>query len=155
MKAKNLVLLIVVAAVLGGLAYLKSRPSSAPGAGASANGQLVLPALDKTENLNRIAEIVVAGPGSTARVSCVKGKWVAADKFGYPVRFDTVSRFLVTLSGLKVGQQIGGGAAKRLMGLLRFQIANVLTDENIVADHERDGILQMRANGKHILNFEF
>ena len=111
MKAKNLVLLIVVAVVLGGLAYLKSRPPSAPGAGTSAAGQLVLPALDKPENLNRIAEIVVAGPGSTARVSCVKGKWVAADKFGYPVRFDAVSRFLVTLSGLKVGQQVGGGAA--------------------------------------------
>ena len=111
MKAKNLVLLIVVAAVLGGLAYLKTRPSSAPGAGASANGQLVLPALDKPENLNRITEIVVAGPGSTARVSCVKGTWVAGDKFNYPVRFDTVSRFLVTLSSLKVGQQVVGGAA--------------------------------------------
>ena len=45
--------------------------------------------------------------------------------------------------------KIGDDAAEGGMGLLRFQIADVLADENLVADRKRDGIFQMRANGQN------
>ena len=46
-------------------------------------------------------------------------------------------------------RQIGGDAAERLIRLLRFQIADVLADENIFADRQRHGIFQMRADGEN------
>ena len=45
--------------------------------------------------------------------------------------------------------EIGNNAAEGGMGLLRFQIADVLADENLVADREGNGILQMRANSQN------
>ena len=49
--------------------------------------------------------------------------------------------------------KIGNDAAEGGMGLLGFQIADVLADENLVADRERDGVFQMRANGQNISEF--
>jgi len=41
--------------------------------------------------------------------------------------------------------KIGNDAAEGGMGLLRFQIADVLADENLVADCQRHRVLQMRS----------
>jgi hypothetical protein len=35
------------------------------------------------------------------------------------------------------------------VGLLRFQIADVLADENLVADRQGNGVFQMRADGQN------
>ena len=45
--------------------------------------------------------------------------------------------------------EIGDDAAERGMGLLRFQIADVLAEENLIADRERDSVFQMRADGQN------
>ena len=45
--------------------------------------------------------------------------------------------------------KIGDDAAEGGVRLLRFQIADVLADENLIADRKRDGVLQMRANGQN------
>ena len=45
--------------------------------------------------------------------------------------------------------KIGNDAAEGGMCLLRFQITNVLAEENLVADREGNGIFQMRANGQN------
>ena len=46
--------------------------------------------------------------------------------------------------------QIAACPAKRSVSLFRFQIADVLTDKNVVIDFERDGVLQVRANRENI-----
>ena len=51
--------------------------------------------------------------------------------------------------------KIGDDAAEGGMRLLRFQIADVLADENLVADGQRDGIFQMRANGQNNFGSDF
>ncbi len=45
--------------------------------------------------------------------------------------------------------KIRDNAAKGGVRLLRFQITNVLADENLVANGERDGVFQMRTNGQN------
>ena len=45
--------------------------------------------------------------------------------------------------------EIGDDTAEGGVRLLRFQIANVLADENLVADRQRNGVFQMSANGQN------
>lgn len=45
-------------------------------------------------------------------------------------------------------RKVGCRPEEGFVGLCSFQIADVLTDENIRGHAERDGILQMRAQGK-------
>ena len=45
--------------------------------------------------------------------------------------------------------KIGDDAAEGVVRRLRFQIADVLADENLIADGQRDGIFQMRADGQN------
>ena len=45
--------------------------------------------------------------------------------------------------------KIGDDAAEGIVRRLRFQIADVLADENLVSDGQRDGIFQMRADGQN------
>jgi len=50
--------------------------------------------------------------------------------------------------------QISARSAKRSVSLFRFQIADVLADKNVVIDLERDGVLQVRPNGKNCRAFD-
>ena len=45
--------------------------------------------------------------------------------------------------------KIGDDAAEGGVGRLRFQIADVLADENLVADRKGHGVFQMRAHGQN------
>ena len=47
--------------------------------------------------------------------------------------------------------KISDDAAEGVVRRLRFQIANVLADENLIPDGQRDGIFQMRADGEDCL----
>ena len=42
--------------------------------------------------------------------------------------------------------EIGDDAAEGGVRLFRFQVADVLADENLIADRKRDGVFQMRAH---------
>ena len=55
-------------------------------------------------------------------------------------RDDLGSRFVKPL-------EIGDHAAEGLVGRVGFQVADVLADEHLRADRQRDGVLQMRADG--------
>ena len=45
-------------------------------------------------------------------------------------------------------RQIGRRSNESSVGLLRFQITDMLADKNVRADAERDSILQMRAESE-------
>ncbi len=98
MKPKNLIILVVVAAVLAGLAVLTKRDkgSSTP----DILGNTILPDLP----VNDVAKVVVQTEGATATVERVKGTWVATSKHGYPADFGKVRDGLMKLSELKIGQ---------------------------------------------------
>ncbi len=44
--------------------------------------------------------------------------------------------------------EVGDYAPERMVCLLGFQIADVLAEENLIADGKRDGVFQMRADGQ-------
>jgi len=43
--------------------------------------------------------------------------------------------------------EVGNDAPESLESLVRLQVADVLTDEDLRPHRERDGVLQMRADG--------
>jgi hypothetical protein len=98
MKGKTLLILVVLAVVLVGLAVLTSRreASSTP----AAAGKLALPDLP----VNDVRKIVLTDGASTATVARVNDVWVSADKYGYPADFEKVRAALLKLSEMKVGQ---------------------------------------------------
>lgn len=104
MKGKNLIVLVVIAVVLCGLAYLSSVKKRRGGETMTLIGKPVLAALQDTEKLNSIVRLVFQSADSVISVARVADVWVAPDKFDYPVDFDKVRDFLRKLSELKIGQ---------------------------------------------------
>ena len=97
MRGKNLIVLLVLAAILVVTAVMSNRKSqSAP---PSAIGALLLPEL----NLNAINSIVVATKASTASVEKGEEGWIVVEKHGYPADFDAIRDSLITLSKVKIG----------------------------------------------------
>ena len=110
MKPKNLLILLVVAAVLIGLAGLVSKRSER---GMNLTGEIgkpVLPALSDPETLNKVEQIVFRSGARTVHVARVNEVWAAPDRYGYPMKFDRVHDFVRTLSTLKIGQVIPADA---------------------------------------------
>jgi len=109
MKARNLIILIVVAVLLCGWAYLsssrKKRRTEAP----ADIGKPLLAELQDTERLNSIAAIEFVTAQSTVTVSKVEGKWVSPARYNYPLQFESVRDFLRKLAELKTGQPLAGG----------------------------------------------
>jgi hypothetical protein len=106
MKSKNLIILVVVAGLLAGLAYrakTRTRPDKAT---PSAMGQPVLAELQDPDVLNGIEKIEFVATGQTITVQRSGETWVAPDRFGYPVNFDKLRDFLRTLNKMKVGQVV-------------------------------------------------
>jgi hypothetical protein len=46
------------------------------------------------------------------------------------------------------GLEVGDGAAEGFEGLVRFQVADVLAEEDLLAYAEGNGVLQVRADGQ-------
>ncbi len=98
MKPKNLIILVVVAVVLAGLAVLTKRDKGT--ATPDILGKAILPDLP----VNDITRIVVEAKDATTTVERVEGTWVATSKYGYPADFGKVRDALMKLSELKIGQ---------------------------------------------------
>ena len=53
-------------------------------------------------------------------------------------------------AGFVEGLEVGDDAAEGFVGLVGFQVADVLADEDLGADGEGDGVLQVGADGETI-----
>ena len=100
MKTKNLILLIVVAAVLGGAAWFLKR--DARPASAALNGQEILPDL----SLADVARIEV---GDSLVLSAATDGWKVDSLYGYPADRAKIAEHVLALADLKVGQVVRGG----------------------------------------------
>ena len=99
MKTKNLVLLVVVAAVLGGAAWFLKR--DARPASAALNGQEILPDL----SLADVARIEV---GDSLVLSAATDGWKVDSLYGYPADRAKIAEHVLALADLKVGQVVRG-----------------------------------------------
>ena len=102
MKGKTFSILLVVAVVLGGLAFLRfsDRDKSID----TRMGQKLFADLP----VNQVASIAIAGPDSS--VTLVKGDnvWQVKERHGYPADFGELRDMVVKLSRLKIGRAFSG-----------------------------------------------
>lgn len=134
MKGKNLVILVVLAVILVGYAYLSSNRNRQPPAAASVLGKPVLPALQETEVLNSIERLTFRSAAGTVAVAQAESGWVAPAKYGYPVEFNKVHDFVRKLRDLKVGQCMPEGR-KQLEEL------NLLSPRDVSGTNQPTGTL--------------
>ena len=99
MTNKNLVVLVVIAAVLGGAAYFLSsgsRPTAA-----KLNGKTVLPGLS-------VAEVARVEVGGKLTLAAAADGWKIESLHGYPADREKIAENLLKLAELKVGQVARG-----------------------------------------------
>ncbi len=113
MKAKQLLLLIVVAAALFGLTTLTKKRNAA--SADALTGTPLLPNLD----LNRIAAVEITDAGTTLRLARSDDRWVLTNAYHYPADFARLSQRLIALRDIKIGQvqrgmTLDGDAATRV-----------------------------------------
>src|SRR5690554_5417053 len=98
MNSKKILLLLVLAVVLLGVAFWsQSTRKAAP---PSAVGRRVLSDLD----LNAVASVEVAEDGTILRMHRKDDRWVATNAFDYPLDFGKLRERLLTLRNLRIGQ---------------------------------------------------
>ena len=110
MKAKQLLVLLVIAAVVvaASVWLYRQRSREWTGGGESAGiGALVLPGLP----VNDIVAMVVKDSAGSLRLEKRDGVWSVPDAGGYRADFEKVRALLVTLKELKVAQPVPGGDA--------------------------------------------
>ncbi|MBU4201334.1 MAG: DUF4340 domain-containing protein [Verrucomicrobia bacterium] len=98
MKLKTFVILIVLAVLLGGMAYwtVQNKTAAMP----PVIGSKVLPPFP----LNEVSKILILSSGTNITVAKTQGIWTVASRFNYPAKFATIVESLRELSDLKVGQ---------------------------------------------------
>jgi hypothetical protein len=108
MKTKNLMILVLAAVVLGGLAHLSSTHRNKKGSPAN-TGKSIFPVLQQDDALKSIDRIVVRSFDKTITFARVNNIWVAPERYNYPADFSKVGDFVRKVIDLKIGQAVTGG----------------------------------------------
>ena len=101
MKPRNILILIITAAVLAAAAVF-TRKDDAKQKTSAHLGDHLFPSLD----VNAVRKIEMTTPDSTVTIARVDGAWVVTEKFGYPASFGRVKEFLLGLTELKQGMEV-------------------------------------------------
>jgi hypothetical protein len=108
MNRKQLTLLIVVGAVLGGLGWVAWQKQAAPYRDSGKMGLKVLPDFP----LNDVEQIVVKQSTGTLQLGKKDDIWVVKDRGDYPANFDTISDTIRKFWELKVAKPVKTSAAR-------------------------------------------
>ncbi len=104
MKQKNLLIIVVLAVVLGGIWLLMRNTEDGPQKQAGAGlgiGDRLLPDLP----VNEVAKMTITEDDETVTLERRDGEWVVGERAGYPADFEALSQFLKKAWGLKVTQK--------------------------------------------------
>lgn len=111
MNKKQLLLLIIVGAVVGGISYTLSKKEQATWSqSAQRMGEKVVP--DFQGKLNQVESLSIKGPTSSLTLAKKSEIWGVADRSDYPANFETLHGFLLKVLDLKVGQPVKAGAGQ-------------------------------------------
>lgn len=105
MKARNLLVLVIVLAVLIGLGTLSSRRARPTKDAGPLPGEALFPGLD----VNAVAQLEISSGSATTIVEKAGERWVVRTAHGYPARFEEVVRQVRRIAELKIGQVVRGG----------------------------------------------
>ena len=109
MNRKQLTLLIVVAAVLGGLGWVAYQKQSAPYREATQKmGGKVLPNFP----LNDVEQIAIKQPKGELNLAKKDDIWVVKNRGDYPANFDTISETIRKFWELKVAKPVKTGPSR-------------------------------------------
>lgn len=106
MKAKQLAIMVVIAALLGGAVYLLNKKDlPGPATGGAGAKVIDLP-------VDRVAAVSIQS--ASGKVALVKkdDAWTVEDRAGYPADFEHVHRLLTKLWDLKTVQEVKAGASQ-------------------------------------------
>ena len=116
MNRKQLTLLIVVGAVLGGLGWVAWQKQSAPYKESGKMGTKLLPNFP----LNDVEQIVIKQSTATLQLAKKDDIWVVKDRGDYPANFDTISETIRKFWELKVAKPVKTSAAR--LGTLELMV---------------------------------
>ena len=98
MKTKHLVLLLIAALLLIGLANWSGRRRQSPAA--SLTGTPLLPGFD----VNAVAAVEISEGGQTLRLARIDSAWCVTNAYNYPADFQRLVQRLLALRDVKIGQ---------------------------------------------------
>lgn len=109
MKPNTLIALVILALLLGGLAYWNQQPRRPS---AQAAETRLWPGLA----VNEVRKIVITTPTSTLTIARGDADWIVPSHYDYPANYDKIVETLTTLAELKIGQTIvpAGDLVERL-----------------------------------------
>jgi hypothetical protein len=98
MKGKNLLVLVILAAIMVGIAVLSSRKKeSAP---PEVVGTALLPKLE----INDVEKIAVRSALGSVTLARMDDVWCLPSKFKYPAKFEKIKSVLMKLADVRIGQ---------------------------------------------------
>ncbi len=100
MKRKQIIILLIAAVALGGVAYLTSLKNATPSP--TQMGKWLLPGL----SINDIAAIRMTSKGSTTTLNASKDGWGVESKHGYPANYEKLHRAVIGLADIKIAHEI-------------------------------------------------
>jgi hypothetical protein len=110
MNRKQLVMLVVLLIVLGGVGILiQNSLNKGSNSGEAGGGQLLL---GKDFPVNDVLHIVIQGPTNTLNIVKKNDAWRVQERGDYPANFAQISEFLVKAAGMKVVQSQDIGASQ-------------------------------------------
>ncbi len=98
MSNRSVMVLVLLAVLAGGAAWLAGGPGESPSA--EGRGEPLLPGLQERINDVAALSVLTASERFTVRRSA-EGAWTVDESDGYPARFETVKKTLLALAGLK------------------------------------------------------
>lgn len=115
MKGRSAIILVLVAALLVGIAVLSQKKEQQRESSGIVAGKLLLPDLP----VNDVEKIVIKSADGSATMERIDDTWVSHDKFKYPANFNKIKEAVVKLSEVKISQQVTAtDAQKEKMNML-------------------------------------
>lgn len=109
MKGKQLGILVVAAAVLGGLGwYVRNQGAREPEKARLGMGEKLLGNFD----VNSVGALRIVAGTNAVNVALSGDKWIVKERGGYPANFATVAEFVRKLGELKVTKPLNIGASR-------------------------------------------
>jgi len=108
MSSRQLILIVVIAAVLGAIGWLLfNRSASSWESRPATQGQKIL-----SFPLNDVTHITIKDSAAALSLAKHKGEWVVRERADYPANFDQVSRLLRKIWEMKPVQQVKVGPSQ-------------------------------------------
>jgi len=143
MKVKTFTILVIVAGLLSGLAYLSLKPGKQQNQQAAMGTKLFT-----NFPVNSIATITISSPHDTVVLKKKQSFWVVENRYNFKADFSELSEMVKKIRDLKIGRRFKGSDES----ISRLAL-NDPADEGVPADKRGTRILLADESNKPVANF--